>query len=239
MCHGNKMRCFPEPDSIRPFTGDGLHGFLIGEGDRPGLVILPDIYGCTPFYQGFAAHFAARGLTVLLLNPFHEFGALSEMTREAAFNRRHKVRDKAYVDALDAFLARNRIGGVVGFCVGGLYVFDLARRGYRGRLVALYPFPQGLPNQDPLPVPFDYLPDTPIRHTVLIGDSDTGLGSDNTRRMQDQAAANPAIDLRVFTGSGHGFLADLDGDDLHRQRNAQAALACVETVVGTCPALGA
>lgn len=237
MCHGKPSSRFPTPDEGTAFgatpaggetAGGTLHGFAFGPDLGPRLAILPDIYGCNPFYKGLATHLAGKGLRVFLMNPFHAFGDLPEQTREAAFERRHKLRDRAYVDAFEAFLDREEIEGVLGFCLGGLYIFELAKRGYAGRLVAFYPFPQGLPNEDPLQVPFEYLDGVTARQTVLIGDSDPSLGPEHTARLRAVAAANPAIDLHVFAGSGHGFLGDLDSGESEKRANAEAALAIAE-----------
>ncbi|WP_119166127.1 dienelactone hydrolase family protein [Algihabitans albus] len=230
MCHGKPSSRFPTPNEGAPFEG-ALHGFSFGQEGSPRLAILPDIYGCNPFYKGLATYFAGQGLHVYLMNPFHALGALPEMTREAAFERRHKLRDRAYVEALEAFLEREEIGGVLGFCLGGLYIFELARRGYSGRMVAFYPFPQGLPNDDPLQVPFEYLDGVSAKHSVLIGNNDPSLGPEVTANLCAVAAKNPAIDLHVFEGSGHGFLADLDSDDAAKRANAEAAFAIAETVL--------
>lgn len=230
MCHGNASARLPAPEAGTPFDG-ASHGFAFGPADGPRLAILPDIYGCNPFYRGLATHFAAKGMRVLLMNPFHDFGELAEPTREAAFERRHKLRDNAYMDALESFLAETRVEAVLGFCLGGLFVFDLARRGYRGRMAAFYPFPQGLPNQDALPVPFDYLGDTDVPHTVLVGDRDFWLADGVGDRLAALAKANPTIDLHVFKGSDHGFLADLDSADEARRANAETALRIAEKVL--------
>lgn len=229
MCHGNASASLPTPEAGSPFDG-ALHGFAFGPANGPRLAILPDIYGCNPFYRGLATHFAAKGMRVFLMNPFHDFGDLPEPSREAAFERRHKLRDKAYMDALERFLTDQHVEAVLGFCLGGLFVFDLARRGYRGRMVAFYPFPQGLPNQDALPVPFDYLEGTAVAHTVLVGDEDSWLAGGVGDRLSALAKATP-IDLHVFKGSGHGFLADLDSDDEPKRANAETALRIAETVL--------
>lgn len=233
MCHGQASARFPEPETGTPFDEGGLHGYAFGSPSAPPVAILPDIYGCNAFYRGLATHFAVKGLRVLLMDPFHAQGPLAEATREAAFERRHKVRDGDYMDALVGFLSQRAVGGVIGFCLGGLYVFDLVRRKYAGNLVAFYPFPQGLPNQDPLPVPFDYLGAAATPHTVLIGDTDPSLGPDNTRRLEQIAAGNGALDLHVYAGSGHGFLGDLDSADPVLRANAEAGLAVAEAAFQT------
>jgi len=150
--------------------------------------------------------------------------ALAVPTREAAFQRRHRLADRTYVEELIGFIAGQGIDGVAGFCLGGLFVFELARRQVVSRLVAYYPFPQGLENRDPLDVPFDYLPEVRTRHTVVVGDEDALLGPQNLSRLQAQARTNNAIDLHVMQGAGHGFLADLGSTDTARAAIARRGL---------------
>jgi carboxymethylenebutenolidase len=232
MCHGNGVAIFGTVVEGDPFADGDIRGLIFNGGAKATIAILPDIYGCTPFYRGLANYLARKHeAKVLLLNPFHAFGDLAEPTRDAAFQRRHKMRDMQFMNSLEMFIAKHNVSGLIGFCLGGLYVFELVRRNIKLALVALYPFPQGLPNQDPLPVPLTYLDRATTSHTVLIGDRDTGLGDIVTQQMRDVAANNPAIDLEVYPGSGHGFLADLDSDNPDLRNNAEAALARAETAI--------
>lgn len=234
MCHDHAISVFPQPGEPEILEGE-LTALAFGDATaNKRLAIIPDIYGCNPFYRGFAAYWAGRGARVFLMDPFAPFGELPEATREAAFARRAKLRDKAYLDAFERFLSDHKVDGVIGFCLGGLYVFELARRGYGGDLVAFYPFPQGLPNQDPLPTPFEYLGHVERPHLVLIGDQDGSVGPDNVARLAEVARANPAIELHRYPGSQHGFLADLDSEDATLRANARDALAkCEAAILGT------
>ncbi|TDJ68191.1 MAG: carboxymethylenebutenolidase 2 [Proteobacteria bacterium] len=232
MCHGEKSPAFPDPSPSSLYRDD-IQAMVFGSPDAAHKVaILPDIFGCNPFYQGFATHLAARGARVYLIDIFAGLGDLPKATREAAFERRHKLKDRVFVDAFEQFLANEKLAGVIGFCLGGLYVFELARRNVAGALVAFYPFPQGLVNQDALDVPFDYLPSVATPHTVLIGDADASVSPEHIARLRDIAADNPALDLNVFETSGHGFLADLAADDELKRSNAERALARCEAVLG-------
>ncbi|WP_209047616.1 dienelactone hydrolase family protein [Rhizorhabdus histidinilytica] len=211
---------------------EGLPSLAFGdEGERIRIAILPDIYGPGPFYQQLATHLAERGAFVHLMDPFHDLGPLPEITREAAFARRHRVRDRAYVDAFAHFIGEQRITGVVGFCLGGLYVFELARRGIAVDLVSLYGFPQGLANDDPLPIPFDYLDGLPHRHVALFGDQDQSQSPENFLRLEGIAERTPGFGLHLFPGSGHGFLADIGSDDPTLAQNARAALEILEEML--------
>jgi carboxymethylenebutenolidase len=229
VCHGEASATLPPPGEHVAATVAGLHSLVFGDREERGrIAIIPDIYGPGPFYQGLATYLAARGAVVHLMDPFHDLGPLAEPTREAAFARRDRLRDRAYVDAFETFLHKREITGVAGSCLGGLYIFELARRGMPVELVSLYGFPQGLANQDPLPVPFDYLDGLPSRHVAMFGDRDHSQPPENLRRLARIAERTPGLALHIFTGSGHGFLADLDSEDPVLAKNAQSALAIVE-----------
>jgi carboxymethylenebutenolidase len=181
-----------------------------------------------------ATWFAKRDACVFLVDPFAEFGDLPSPSKEAAFARRHKVRDLSYVDALEGFIRRRHVSGVVGFCLGGLFIFDLARRGVSAKMVSLYGFPQGMANQDPLPVPFDYLEGLPASHVALFGEADYLQTPQNLEQLQAIARRTPAFSVKIYPKSGHGFLADLDNEDPLLRSNAQDALLLCGNALAPC-----
>ena len=232
MCHGEASAAFPEPASFSPYSG-GIQASVFGDPAAPRrIAILPDIYGSNPFYQGLATRLAHTGSLVYLIDTFAGLGDLPQATREAAFGRRHKLKDKTFVDQFAEFVERESMTGIIGFCLGGLFVFELARRGTTADLVGFYPFPQGLPNQDALDVPFDYLDGVTKQHTILVGTDDVSLGPENLDRLRDVAERNPALRLHVFESSGHGFLSDLTSDDMVKRDNAERALGLCEAALG-------
>ncbi len=238
MCHGEASAAFPEPASFSPYSG-GIQASVFGDPAAPRrIAILPDIYGSNPFYQGLATRLANldnrddSGSLVYLIDTFAGLGDLPRATREAAFARRHKLRDKTFVDRFAGFVEQESVTGIVGFCLGGLFVFELARRGTTADLVGFYPFPQGLPNQDALDVPFDYLDGVTKQHTILVGTEDVSLGPENLSRLRDVAERNSALRLHVFESSGHGFLTDLTSEDAVKRDNAERALGLCEAALG-------
>ncbi len=225
MCHGKAVAAFPNPTEPANFE-NGVAGYHWAKPKaKSKIAILPDIYGCNPFYRGLATRFNQLGAEVFLVDTFAGFGDLPEMTREAAFARRGKVADKEFLDRFEKFVEAEGITGVVGFCLGGLYVFELARRGVQTTLVGLYGFPQGLPNQDPLPIPFEYLHAVETTFTMLLGADDAAVGPDNIQRLQTMAPAAGSMDLTVYQGVGHDFLPLLDSDDADQKATAEDALA--------------
>jgi carboxymethylenebutenolidase len=147
-----------------------------------------------------------------------------------AFERRHELRDGEVCTLLQTFNANQKIDAVIGFCLGGNYVFELARRNVCAKLVGYYSFPAGLPNQDQLTPAFEYLHELVTPVTVLAGNCDESAGRDNVARMAEMAADIPALALHIYRDSGHGFLAQLDSDDDNLRRNAEQSLAvCTNT----------
>jgi len=212
MCHGAAIDAFPAPAGGESFASQ-VQGFRFATPRGKRVAILPDIYGCNDFYRGLAVLLQQNGADVWLVDTFAGLGELPENTREAAFARRDRVRDKTFLDRFEAFAGAEKIGAVIGFCLGGLYVFELARRGLDADLLGLYGFPQGLPNEDPLPVPLDYLPQVKKPFTMLMGRSDESVGADNIARLEAIAQDAPAMDLTIYDGVGHNFLPFLDSDD--------------------------
>ncbi len=229
MCHGEPSPSFPAPVVDGEFSHE-VDGLTFGsETASIRIAVIPDIYGLNQFYQGFCTHLASKGSRVFLVNPFAGLGGLSEMTREAAFARRMKVRDTAFVDQFEAFCTSHSVGGVVGFCLGGCYVFELARRNVSQDLVGFYGFPQGMQNIDPLPMPFDYLGSIKKPHTCLMPGQDQSVGIENVKRLGEIAATNQSLNLKIYAASGHGFLKDLDSEDAELKSNAEDALATCES----------
>ncbi|MEQ8691420.1 MAG: hypothetical protein RIC89_11360, partial [Pseudomonadales bacterium] len=111
MCHGAASAYFPSPE-LEGMISAELEALVFGteEASRT-IALLPDIYGPNAFYQGLATHLARLGARVYLLNPFADLGELSEVTREAAFARRNRVRDKDTVDRIETFSQSHGVTG--------------------------------------------------------------------------------------------------------------------------------
>ena len=234
MCHNDKLNAFPEPGNHQRKEANGLkywqYGSQSGDASRS-VMVLTDIYGCNEFYQSFATYLANLGWQAQLVDLFTDLGELKEITREAAFERRHNLRDTQVCDQLQSHIVEQKLNAVIGFCLGGNYVMELARRNVPVNLVAYYAFPGGLPNQDGLQKPLEYLPQLKQSVTVLAGGSDDSAGRDNMLSLSECAQSNAAIDLHMYQESGHGFLTQLDSEDQTLRNNAEDSLAvCMQAI---------
>jgi len=231
MCHTQLIAYFGETRQHREFsnTVDGL----LFSGDDPGnrVAVLPDIYGLTDFYKGYASYLSGFGAATYLTNPWSAFGELAEPTREAAYERRHLLRDREHCNRLQEFLAAENIDAVVGFCIGGNFALELARRGYAGTIIAIYPLPWGMANQDEITPAFEYLPSLEKDVTILMGAADHLAGPDNIRKMRDIVAGNEHLAMHLYAGSNHGFFTDIDGSDEKLKANAKDAIDRVTKIL--------
>ncbi|MGI9262947.1 MAG: dienelactone hydrolase family protein, partial [Woeseiaceae bacterium] len=168
---------------------------------------------------------------VYLTNPWSEFGELPEPTREAAYERRHLLHDRAHCDALELFLAAKNIDAMVGFCIGGNFSFEMARRGFERTNISIYPLPWGMDNQDAIAPAFDYMPDLTDDVTILMGEADHLAGPENIEKLKTIVAVNDRLTLHLYPGSNHGFFTDIDGDDESLKANAADGIAKVNQIL--------
>ncbi|MBN4053401.1 dienelactone hydrolase family protein, partial [Haliea sp. AH-315-K21] len=195
MCHDTTPSSLPTPGKYQLRHSQGLKywDFSNNTDSDVRVALLTDIYGCNEFYQSMSTLFAAQGWQSHLIDLFSDLGELPEATRDAAFERRHKLHDKKTYNLIAQYILDNKITAVVGFCLGGNFVFELARRNVKVNLIAYYPFPAGLPNQDGLDPAFSYLEQLQTDVTVLIGDDDDRVGLDNVTTLKKISESNAAL----------------------------------------------
>ena len=199
--------------------------FSSPEGTKgPGILLINDIMGHSPFYESLAARLATAGFQVLLPEFFFRQGPLAERNFDLAFARRGQLNEEQTLTDLNAAInwlkAQPNVEGdkigTIGFCMGGTFVLDLAARRSDLASVCFYGFPApGGGAGVPAPAPLDLI--SHINGPILgfWGDQDSGVGMDNVKSFAQGLDARQ-VDFKhtVYPDIGHGFMAasQLDPD---------------------------
>jgi carboxymethylenebutenolidase len=180
-------------------------------------LVLPDIYGPSPFYHAITARLAEQGFDAVMIDYFFREGPLAETTRAAAFGRRSTMDENrcltdigSVIDQLPGQQPGTRIA-VIGFCLSGTYAYDLTAVRSDLATVTFYGFPEGPggPVLDRAPRPIDIagLFQGPI--LSFWGDQDN-IPMELVERFGSEAARQGAdYRYRIYPGAGHGFLQGL------------------------------
>lgn len=210
--------------------GDGLPALLAhGGSGGPGVLVIADIFGRSPFYEALAGRLAAAGCTALLPDYFFRLGPLPERTRPAAFARRGQLDDRQVLQelsvAIDWLRDRPEVTGertgVVGFCMGGTFVLNLAAERDDLASVCYYGFPRPhSAGANPGPAPLDQTDRISGPLLAFWGDQDEGVGMANVAQLVEALTAR-GVDFEhtIYEGLGHGFLAaalDAPDDPAHK-----------------------
>lgn len=223
MCHPDApLTPSPVPDALEEVrvpleTGEELPA-LYAHPDRqsPGVLIVADVYGRSPFYEDLAARLAVAGFHALPPDGFFRQGPLAEQTREAAIARRPQLDDLRAIADYSAAIdwLRGRAGvvgariGTVGFCMGGTFVLNLAAERDDLATVCYYGFPRtSRTGANPAPAPLDQVDAIHGPVIAFWGDHDEGVGMDNVAKLAEGLNAR-GVDFEhvIYPGLGHGFL---------------------------------
>jgi carboxymethylenebutenolidase len=224
MCHPEVPAGAPIPDvrvedGAIPVEGGAMPG-LIAFPERvpaPGIVIINDVFGRSPFYDQLARRLAQAGFVAATPEYFFREGSLPEPTREAAMARAKQLDFKRWgrdmSAAIDWLRARREVTGnvgTIGFCMGGTQALLLAaRRDDIAATVSYYGFPADV-RTDASPIEL-----APKMHGPILGhwgDQDAGVGMENVEKLRAALeAAGVEHEFHIYPGVGHGFLkASLD-----------------------------
>jgi len=193
-------------------TPDGsFHATLVGATDtkRPGLVMIPEIFGINASLLDMAENFARQGFVVLALDIFWRLqpnvnlGYVPEdfkLARElhARFDYANGVRDmQAGIDFLWRHPACTNKVGVVGYCLGGTMAYLAASRTDTQAAVAYY----GTRIDS-------YLDDGPKTHRPLIlhlGRLDPRTPPPVMSAILAAVAGNKHVEPFIYENAHHGF----------------------------------
>jgi carboxymethylenebutenolidase len=178
----------------------------------PGILIINDVFGRSPFYDQLARRVAQAGFVATTPEYFFREGSLPEPTREAAMARAKRLDFKrwgrdmsAAVDWLRARPEVNGTVGTIGFCMGGTQVLLLAaRRDDIAATVSYYGFPADARTEaSPIEV-------AAKMHGPILGhwgDQDEGAGMDNVATLRAALeGAGVQHEFQIYPRLGHGFL---------------------------------
>lgn len=185
---------------------------------RGTCVVVPDIYGPTPFYGEVTRRLAAEGYTTSLVNYFFREGGLPEVTREAAFARRAQLDEQRALRDVSAALDQLGAGqdrlGLVGFCLAGQFALDLCAERSDLVTVCFYAFPEGVEGEvvAAAPRPIDLA-------GSIVGPIQAFWGTEDFIPLAaiarfEKAMRDAGTDYvqRLYEGVGHGFLQGLVED---------------------------
>jgi carboxymethylenebutenolidase len=191
---------------------------------RPGVLLLPDVFGLSALYRALARRLADEGFVVLALEPYAE---PVEIVDAGSFLRaRSDPETLARIRrGLDQLSAHPALGGakpgVIGFCIGGTYAL-LAACGLPGigACVCCYgilSYDHGLLHEsacrdrsrkprDPLAAVVDL--GCPL--LGLFGGRDEFVPLADVRALEAGAAtAGHAVEIRIYPEAGHAFLNEM------------------------------
>ena len=192
-------------------------------GSGPGVLIIADFYGRSPYYENLARRIADLGYVALCPEPFHRVGPLARRDYDLAMERRNATNEVEMLGDLDVALewlkARPEVSAgrmaVVGFCMGGTFALNFAATRTDVATCCFYGFPAG--SQGPAvtaPAPLEVAAD--IRGPVLglWGEADSAVGMDSVQSLVDALAAHDTVfHCITYPGVGHGFMADPEPDE--------------------------
>jgi carboxymethylenebutenolidase len=215
MCHDHDVPDAPhgrEVEVATRFGGSVTTRVFAPQGGGPAVVIIPDFFGPSPFYDHLGTLLCAEGFTVVETDPYVRHDAVELGDGQAAGARLSGVGDdEALSDLRDvraaaADIAGSSSVGVIGFCAGGTWAMRLAEEPDTPA-VSYYGFPQGLPGDVERVAPLDRVEQLRSPLLAFWGGQDQAVGSDAMDRYL-AATENVATNVR-YPDVGHGFLSGL------------------------------
>ncbi|MEE8602114.1 dienelactone hydrolase family protein [Euzebya tangerina] len=189
-------------------NGGTAHGYLATpeSGSGPGLIVIQEWWGLTDHIADVTNRFAAQGYTALAPDLYG--GSITHDSEEAGQMMQNLPEDKAAMDlggAVDFLLDHGAVTsskiGVVGFCMGGGFVIQLAAQ-QGDKIGAAIPYYGVLQSQ----------PDFSAITAAVLGhyaETDDFAPADKALEMGAairEAGGQAAIN--IYGGTGHAFFND-------------------------------
>jgi carboxymethylenebutenolidase len=195
-----------------------------------GVVLHPDMGGLRPLFEDMARRLATHGLAVIALE---QFAAQPDSVRASVEARMAHVKDLDDAQQMDMLSTAadllvvdddvSRVS-VIGFCIGGHYVFKAASIDRFDAAVAFYGMVRapeawgGAGHRiEPLSVASQMCPTL-----AFFGTNDPWTPMDDIEALRSAWAGRPDCEIVLVEGAEHGFVHDPDRD-VHRPDDAAAA----------------
>ncbi len=207
-------------------------------GRRPGLVMVPDVWGLSDHYRDLAGRVAAEGFAVLAIDPYRKTGHPQKMESPAdALAWIRELPDPLVLETLrearehlaEAPAAAGQAIGITGFCMGGQYAIlggclvpgFAACAPFYGMLV----YEDGLDPAKKPRQPLDAIADLACPFLGLYGAEDHLIPVEQVRELEQRLAktGQPA-EVVLYEGAGHAFMNETR-PQMHRPDAARDAFA--------------
>ena len=197
---------------------------------RAGIVVHPDVGGLRPLFEDMARRLATHGFAVVVFEPFASQPAESLTSVEARLGAIRELDDDQQVEIMDAaadlMVVEDDVSrvSVIGFCMGGHYVFKAAAGDRFDAAVAFYGM---LRTPDAWDGPGHRIAPLAVAGTVaptlaIFGTNDPWTPAADIDALRAAWAQRPDCEIAVFEGAEHGFVHDPDRD-AHRAEDAAIA----------------
>jgi len=194
------------------------------QGNAPGVLIWPDIFGLRPAFKQMATRLAESGYAVLVINPFYrtqraptapEHPDFSDpatrtalMSLAGTLNPQTAVTDAtafvAYLDAQPSVDKKRKIG-TTGYCMGGPFVFRTAAA-FPNRLGAGATFHGGGLVTDAPDSPHLLIPRMRAHFLIAIAANDDQKQPQAKDVLRESfAKAHLPAEIEVYAGTKHGW----------------------------------
>src|SRR5215468_9238010 len=188
--------------------------------DTPIVLVISEIWGVHEYIRDCTRRFAKAGYYAVAPELFKREGGVGQIPNiqdilkiVLAVPRKQVLGD--VTAAVDWAKKRPNVradrAGVTGWCWGGSTVYQVAATNPDMKAGVVWYGPPARPYPDqPNPVTgFDVAKDIKIPMLGLFGETDTGPSPADARKMFDMLKQNnPADEIVVYPGAGHGFMAD-------------------------------
>jgi carboxymethylenebutenolidase len=199
----------------------------------PGIVLIPDVHGLSPFYREMAGRFATEGFAVLAVDLYVREGAPKLADAAEAMRFIAELPDSRVLGDLEAaarFLSSSqRVAGkpvgITGFCMGGQYSLLAACTVRELRactsFYGMVRYPER--NEKKPRSPLDAAADLVCPYLGIFGAEDGLIPQADVEELRSRLqAAKKHFEIVSYAGAGHAFLNSQRADAYRPEAAADA-----------------